>query len=100
MCRVHHELIQGHDVRVSDIREAAELPLEASDVGRARAQQGLERNRFVADDIVRGVDDAHAARTEPAKDPESLRASKLRRELTTPRRSRTAGRVRKPAARS
>ena len=68
------QLMETHEVRVSDIGEAAELPLETRDVGRARPQEGLERHDLVANGVVRRVDDAHAAGTEPAKDRESLRA--------------------------
>ena len=69
---------------MSDIGEAAEFPLETRDVGRARPQQGLERDHFVANAVVHRVDDAHAARTEPAKDRESLRAAKLGLDLIRP----------------
>ena len=82
--RLHHQLIETHEVRMRDIGEAAEFPLETRDVGRARPQQGLERDRFVAHAVVYRVDDAHAARTEPAKDRESLRAAKLGLDLIRP----------------
>ena len=75
--RLHHQLIETDDVRMRDIGETAEFPLETRDVGRARPPQGLERDCFVAHAVVDRVDDAHSARTEPAKDGESLRAAKL-----------------------
>ena len=76
--------METHEVQMSDIGEAAEFPLETRDVGRARPQQGLERDRLVANAVVYRVDDAHAASTEPAKDPESLRAAKLGLDLICP----------------
>ena len=69
---------------MSDIGEAAEFPLETRDVGRARPEQGLERDRLVANAVVHCVDDAHATSTELAKDPESLRAAKLGLDLIRP----------------
>ncbi len=86
--RLHHQLIETHEVRMRDIGETAEFPLETGDVGRSRPPQGLERDRFVAHAVVDRVDDTHPTRTEPAKDRESLRAAKLGLDRSRPVRSR------------
>ena len=59
------EFVEADQVRVRHIGETAELALQAIEVGRAGAEQGLERDDLVTDAVVHLVDDAHAARTQP-----------------------------------
>ena len=75
---VHDELVQRHQVRMRDIRQAAELALEPVDVGRPRAKQRFQRDDFVADLVVDFVDDAHAASAQLPAHREALGPSELR----------------------
>jgi hypothetical protein len=76
--------VETHEVRMSDVGETAKLPLEARRIRRAHTQQRLERDDFVADAVVNGVDDAHPASTEAATNPVSLGAAKPCLGLTCP----------------
>ena len=75
---VHDQLVERHQVRVRDVCQAAELPLEPVDVGRPRAKQRFQRDDFVADLVVHFVDDAHAARAQLPAHGEALGPSELR----------------------
>jgi hypothetical protein len=75
---VHDELVQRYQVRMRDVCQAAELALEAVDVGRPRTKQRFQRHDFVADPVVNFVDDAHAAGAQLLAQCEALGSSELR----------------------
>ena len=71
------ELVQGHQVPVGDVGQAAELSFEVIEISRVDAQQRLQCDDLVAGPVVHFVDNAHAARAEGPQDGETLRPGKL-----------------------
>jgi hypothetical protein len=70
------QLVQSDQILVCDIRDRAELVLEAVDAGRIDAEQHLERDLVAELLVVREVHGAHAAGAQLALDDEAVRACK------------------------
>ena len=71
------ELIQGHQIRVSDVGESAEFFLQTIDRVGIRPSERLERDHLVANMIAGGVNHAHAAGAQSPEDLKPLGSAKL-----------------------
>ena len=62
---VDKQFVEAHEIRVSDIGKASELPLQTIDSGGAGSKQSLQCDDLVAESVVHFIDHAHSARTQP-----------------------------------
>src|SRR5262249_19278994 len=72
------ELVKRHQVRMNDVRQPAELALEAIEICAGGLAEDLECNVCPAATIMSEIDDAKAARRELTHDLKSLRPARVR----------------------